>query len=132
MVCGQMVSSDYMLSGVNNRNHCPYCLHSKHVDLHQSGDRLNACRSTMRPIGLAWKKSAQKYGSSRGELMIIHRCDGCHQISINRIAADDRSDLIQRLFQETIHLSSEGLQQLRHNGIQPVTAAHESEILASL
>jgi len=64
--------------------------------------------------------------------MIIHRCDGCHQISINRIAADDRSDLIQRLFQETIHLSSEGLQQLRHNGIQPVTAAHESEILASL
>ena len=42
--CKREISSDPILSGVNNRNHCPYCLHSRHVDLYQAGDRLNACK----------------------------------------------------------------------------------------
>jgi hypothetical protein len=107
MHCKQVISSDPIFSGVNNRNHCPYCLSSKHVDLHQSGDRMNACKSVMRPIGLSWKRIRNKYGSSPGELMIIHYCLGCGSLSINRIAADDDLDLIMNLFFATIELKSD-------------------------
>jgi len=130
--CKHAISSDPLLSGVNNRNHCPFCLTSKHVDLYQAGDRLNACKSTMTPIGLTWKKSKNKYGSGLGELMIVHRCDGCHRFSINRIAADDCSDSIQRLFHNTINLSMADLSELIHSGIELVRPDHQSEILACL
>ncbi|MDO9085001.1 MAG: RNHCP domain-containing protein [Anaerolineaceae bacterium] len=107
MHCKQLISSDPVLSGVNNRNHCPYCLASKHVDLIYSGDRMSACKSVMRPIGLSWKRTRNKYGSSLGELMIIHYCEGCGSLSINRIAADDDPDLIVNLFYATVELKSE-------------------------
>jgi hypothetical protein len=107
MHCKQLISSDPVLSGVNHRNHCPYCLSSKHVDLLQSGDRMSACKSVMRPIGLSWKHTRNKYGSSPGELMIIHYCQGCGSFSINRIAADDDTDLIMNLFYATIELKSD-------------------------
>lgn len=132
MFCKQIVSADPILSGVNNRNHCPYCLTSKHVDLFRAGDRLNACKGSMHPIGLTWKKTNKKYGISLGELMIIHHCQDCHQFSVNRIAADDRPDLIQRLFQESINLPLVTTNQLLENGIQPVMKQHESQILACL
>ena len=32
--CKNYVSANMAFSEVINRNHCPYCLHSKHVDLH--------------------------------------------------------------------------------------------------
>ena len=32
------------------RNHCPYCLSSKHVDINP-GDRANPCKGKMKPIG---------------------------------------------------------------------------------
>ncbi len=40
--CGAMVSTARESSGVNNRNHCPLCLCSRHVDEFKAGDRL--CR----------------------------------------------------------------------------------------
>lgn len=33
------------------RNHCPYCLHSKHVDINP-GDRAENCHGVLEPIGL--------------------------------------------------------------------------------
>ena len=132
IACKQIISSDPLYSGVNNRNHCPYCLTSKHVDLYRSGDRLNACKSRMTPIGLTWKRSKNKYGSGLGELMIVHRCEGCHQFSINRIAADDCSDSIQQLFHSTINLPQADLCELNHSNIELVKPDHKSEILASL
>ena len=33
------------------RDHCPYCLYSKHVDI-MPGDRLNNCHGLLKPIGL--------------------------------------------------------------------------------
>lgn len=90
MVCHNFVSAEVAVSGVNNRNHCPYCLSSRHVDLFEAGDRLSACKSSMRPIALTLKKTAKKYSSARpGELMLVHLCDECGKPSINRIAADD-------------------------------------------
>lgn len=88
--CGYYVSSHKAISGVINRNHCPYCLHSQHVDLFKPGDRLCACKGLMAPEGLTFKKSRDKYAhKQQGELMLVHRCTSCGYLSINRIAADD-------------------------------------------
>lgn len=97
--CRNPVSAMSMLSGVNNRNHCPYCLWSCHLDLFAAGDRLSACKGQMKPIGLTMKKSRNKYRlESRGELMLIHECIECNTLSINRIAADDDPESIMAVF----------------------------------
>jgi len=101
--CLAFVSSAHELSGVNNRNHCPYCLWSCHLDLYAAGDRLSACKAGMRPIGLTMKSGRNKYRTeSRGELMLIHECTECRAISINRIAADDDPSNIMAVFQESL------------------------------
>ena len=98
--CGYIVSAMHMLSGVNNRNHCPYCLWSCHLDHFSAGDRLSACKGKMMPMGLTMKRSRNKYRpGSGGELMLIHECMECNGLSINRIAADDDSESILALFQ---------------------------------
>jgi len=105
--CNNFVSAAQMLSGVNNRNHCPYCLWSRHLDFYNAGDRLSACKGQMKPIGLTMKKSRNKYRiKSRGELMLIHQCIECGCLSINRIAADDDPDSIMDAFyrsRTTVH-----------------------------
>jgi ribosomal protein L37AE/L43A len=88
--CGYNVSANRAASGVINRNHCPYCLYSRHVDLHHAGDRLCACKGLMAPVGMTIKNSRDKYASTQmGELMLVHRCTSCNRLSINRVAADD-------------------------------------------
>jgi hypothetical protein len=103
--CHALVSSAHLLSGVNNRNHCPYCLWSCHLDLFTAGDRLSACKAAMKPIGLTVKRSRNKYQrEARGELMLIHQCMECQALSINRIAADDHSETVMAVFQESQRL----------------------------
>ena len=98
--CGLHVSAEPALSGVNNRNHCPYCLWSKHVDLRQPGDRLAACKGKMRAVGLAFKRQHKKYASAQpGELMVAHQCAGCGALSINRIAADDSPAVLWDIYE---------------------------------
>jgi hypothetical protein len=101
--CHGLVSSAHLLSGVNNRNHCPYCLWSCHLDLFAAGDRLSACKGQMQPIGLTLKMGRNKYRrESGGELMLIHRCVDCGALSINRIAADDDAATILDIFRSSI------------------------------
>lgn len=101
--CHHLVSAAHSSSGVNNRNHCPYCLWSCHLDLFTSGDRLSACKAQMKPIGLTMKKSRNKYRlEARGELMLIHECMDCGSLSINRIAADDDSECILMVFRDSL------------------------------
>jgi len=101
--CNAWVNSDPRLSGVNHHNHCPYCLHSRHLDTLKAGDRLSGCLATMRPVGLTLTRTRNKYArEDSGELMLIHHCLGCGKLSINRIAADDNAEswwkyLIHRL-----------------------------------
>jgi len=102
--CKAPVSSARVFSGVHNRNHCPYCLWSRHLDLHEAGDRLSACKAPMQPIALTTKPSRNKYGSRVGELMLVHHCKGCENISINRIAADDDADMILDVFKASLAL----------------------------
>lgn len=102
--CHHIVPSAHLLSGVNNRNHCPYCLWSRHLDLYSAGDRLSACKAPMRPVALTSKRSRNKYGRGRGELMLVHLCTDCGEVSINRIAADDDAGTLLEVFRASLAL----------------------------
>src|SRR5687767_13409323 len=116
--CRVVVPSAHVVSGVNNRNHCPYCLWSCHLDLYAAGDRLSACKAPMRAIGLTMKAGRNKYQpDSRGELMLIHQCTDCGALSINRIAADDDSDTVIAVFQESLGLGYQVHRLCQENGI---------------
>ena len=67
--------------GTAHRNHCPYCLFSKHLDFKIPGDRKSGCLGLMKPVGLTFKRD--------GEIMLVHKCQKCGHISKNRIAGDD-------------------------------------------
>jgi len=105
--CHQHVSANAALSGVFNRNHCPYCLWSRHLDWRKPGDRMAACKGKMRPIGLTAKRTRNKYATSKaGELMIIHLCTDCGKVSINRLAADDDHESVLELFDHSCTLDN--------------------------
>ena len=116
--CHQIVSSAHLLSGVNNRNHCPYCLWSRHLDLYSAGDRLSACKAPMQPVALTAKHSRNKYGQGRGELMLVHQCSDCGDLSINRIAADDDAHTLLGIFSVSIALRARTRDLLLSNGIE--------------
>jgi DNA-directed RNA polymerase subunit RPC12/RpoP len=84
-----------------NRNHCPYCLWSKHVDKSIAGDRMESCNSGMKPIGLTIKTPrVDKWGIEvKGELMLIHECVRCGKITINRLLAEDDKGEIMNVFE---------------------------------
>ncbi len=71
------------------RDHCPYCLYSKHVDI-MPGDRLNDCHGLLKPIGIEKHKKTFK---------IIYRCQKCNIIHKNIMANDDNMDIIINLSQ---------------------------------
>lgn len=123
LVCKNFVSTEIALSGVWNRNHCPYCLSSRHLDLDEAGDRLSACKAPMRPIALTQKQTAKKYAQSgQGELMLVHLCTECGQASINRIAADDDLDSVYRVFQSSQNLAAPVKTVLAQNGVNLLPA----------
>lgn len=39
------------------RNHCPFCLYSKHVDADFPGDRAATCHALMAPVDIDYKKN---------------------------------------------------------------------------
>jgi len=100
--CGQTVDS-VNLTGTRQRNHCPFCLYSKHVDKNKAGDREAHCHGSMKPVALSFKEEGtDKYGRKRqGELMLVHECSKCAKISINRIAGDDDPNTIERIFTDS-------------------------------
>ena len=74
--------------GYSCRNHCPFCLHSKHVDKNP-GDRQETCQGLLKPIGL-------EINSKKG-YVIIFECKKCGAIRKNKMAKDDNMDLIIQL-----------------------------------
>ena len=101
--CRNYVTTHTLFSGVQNRNHCPYCLWSRHMDLYEAGDRLAACKAQMQPVGLAFKQSRKKYGQMGfGELMLIHLCTECGKTSLNRIAADDDAVTVLEVYEKSL------------------------------
>ncbi|MBI9103950.1 MAG: RNHCP domain-containing protein [Spirochaetales bacterium] len=84
--CGRTVAPPAF--GTEQRNHCPHCLFSLHVDL-RIGDRRSGCRGKMAPIGV-WVKNNKEWA-------IIHRCTKCGFIRTNRIAGDDAEQVLLAL-----------------------------------
>lgn len=77
--------------GYTSRNHCPYCIHSIHVDINP-GDRANTCKGVLSPIGVETKK---------GEYMIVFKCKKCGEVSRNKMANDDD-------YNKVLEISSKG------------------------
>ncbi len=118
--------------GVINRNHCPFCLFSKHVDK-ISGDRAENCYGSMKAIALTLKKTqANKYGQSSGELMIVHQCLACLKFSINRVAADDSARKIEKVFEESLRLNDSTNNDLTNQNITVLTKNDENEVKTQL
>ncbi len=131
--CGNLVCTQTWLSGVQNRNHCPLCLWSRHVDHFQAGDRLSACKGTMQPIGLTVKHSQKKYAAGgRGELMLIHSCNECGKLSINRLAADDSADEIYAVFRWSLDMEQCLSSAVASCGIQALGQGDEADVLVQL
>ncbi|MBM3205666.1 RNHCP domain-containing protein, partial [Candidatus Shapirobacteria bacterium] len=107
LACGQWIEADKFI-GTHFRNHCPFCLWSQHVDEQKSGDRRSLCHGMMEPIGLTFKNEGfDKYGQRKqGELMVIHLCQDCGHLSINRLAADDKPETVLKIFEASLKLPS--------------------------
>ena len=65
-------------------NHCPNCLHSKHVDINP-GDRKAECFGIMKPYSIEYKS---------GEFKVIHICEKCGHIKKNKVANEDNMEII--------------------------------------
>jgi predicted RNA-binding Zn-ribbon protein involved in translation (DUF1610 family) len=120
--CGGYVTTAQASSGVRNRNHCPYCLWSRHVGLYSAGDRLAACKAPMFPIGLTLKATHNRYRADSGELMLIHLCSDCGSLSINRIAADDIPETILGIFEASLGMQRSMQERVAGNGIRLLRA----------
>ncbi|MCL2382638.1 MAG: RNHCP domain-containing protein [Oscillospiraceae bacterium] len=70
------------------RNHCNYCLHSKHVDINP-GDREEECHGILEPTGI-------EMNQQKG-YVIIFNCKKCGQTRRNKAAKDDNMDKIIEL-----------------------------------
>ncbi len=73
------------------RDHCPYCLYSKHLDI-MPGDRQNTCKGLLKPIGIEKYKNTYK---------IIYKCLNCNIIHKNVMATDDDFNKIIELSNQT-------------------------------
>lgn len=85
--CGKKVQK----LGYTARDHCPYCLYSKHVDINP-GDRNNNCMGMLEPIGIEKFKNSFK---------IIYKCKKCNKQHKNIMASDDDMDIIIELSKKT-------------------------------
>ena len=91
-----MIDEEFICENCNNcvsklnysaRDHCPFCLYSKHVDVYP-GDRANECKGLLEPIGIEKFKDTYK---------IIYKCKKCNQTHKNIVAKDDNVDMIINL-----------------------------------
>lgn len=71
--------------GYSSRNHCPFCLSSRHVDVNP-GDRASECGGVMDPIEVRTE-------AKRG-FVITHKCRKCGFKRVNGAQKDDDSRLL--------------------------------------
>lgn len=79
--CGRKVEKLVYTS----RDHCPYCLCSKHVDI-LPGDRANECKGILRPVQV-------EIDNKKG-FVIEYKCEKCGKRHKNKSATDDNKDLL--------------------------------------
>ncbi|GII05431.1 RNHCP domain-containing protein [Planobispora takensis] len=84
--CGLTVTA--LAPDGRRRNHCPSCLHSRHILDHVEGGP-SECRSRMTPISIAVPRN--------GDWMLIHRCVRCGELTSSPLSGDDNQLLLMRL-----------------------------------
>lgn len=82
----------FFVTGNGYTNHCPQCLHGKHVDIHP-GDRLETCGGLMEPI------ATEKQGRQE---KLVHHCLRCGQIRKNKIQTEDQFDALVLLSKKRV------------------------------
>ena len=84
-VCGEEVLP---LTNGSFRNHCPFCLSSKHLDI-IPGDRLSECLGVMKAVDVIKTKKG---------FQLVHECRECGHRQNNKVAENtvqpDDYDLI--------------------------------------
>lgn len=70
------------------RNHCPSCLHSRHV-FDQATGGPSTCRGAMSPIAIAVPRA--------GDWRVIHRCARCDELASDSVREDDNQLVVMRM-----------------------------------
>jgi hypothetical protein len=89
---------------------------------------MSACKGKMQPVGLAQKQKRNKYSPQLGELMLIHICEDCGQVSTNRIAADDRAEEIWNVFVSSGYRSSNGCLEFQDTQVNLLNLKHMDQV----
>lgn len=80
-ICANCHKEVLPTSGSIPRNHCPFCLWCRHVDINP-GDRANPCQGMMRPIGI--------YTHTKKTYIILHQCMKCGtRVKAKAVLADE-------------------------------------------
>ena len=74
--------------GYSCRNHCNYCLHSKHVDKNP-GDRQEKCHGDLEPVSM-------EIDGKKG-YVVVFRCKKCGTTRKNKVAEDDNMEEIYKI-----------------------------------
>lgn len=91
--CGQNVKGD------GYTNHCPFCLWSKHVDVHP-GDRAHDCAGMMEPIGVE--------GGTPNYRLVL-RCQKCKHLQHMTVHKGDSPDALVAIAAHTALRAAQGL-----------------------
>lgn len=88
----------------------------------------------MEPLALAFKNYEINPFTDRGngELMIIHHCVKCGQISPNRIAGDDSEYQVLSTLENSFNLNTYTISKIKSWKINIITPENKEEALISL
>lgn len=88
----------------------------------------------MQPIALAFKNYEVNpfTGRGNGELMVVHQCLSCDQISPNRIAGDDNEYQVLSILEESFILDTLLMTKIQNLGINIITPENKEDALISL
>lgn len=88
----------------------------------------------MKPIALAFKNYEINPFTNRGtgELMIIHQCANCGQISPNRIAGDDNEYQTLSILEDSFNLDFNLITNIKNLGINIITPERKEDAFISL
>ena len=89
----EVCNKEVLKLNVTARDHCPYCLCSKHVDVNP-GDRSADCGGILIPIDIEKSK--------KDTYKIIYKCNTCGIIKKNKTAYDDNFDKILEIMKKDI------------------------------
>jgi len=91
-ICANCKAEVLAATNGSYRNHCPFCLHSIHIDV-EPGDRASTCLAVMAPISL-------RHNTKKG-WQILHKCTHCgferYNIVCENGAQPDNFNLITKL-----------------------------------